>query len=250
MASEFSAVLFAAGVSDTKRRSESVEDGTTKIARLAEIRVRPSFIQGSQSLPGSPITTVEGLHVAGASPRVDGESGQSFVVVPHVHSALPSSSLLPPLPQYATASSHPSAVVSSSVMDLVMSSAREEVFIPRSDSLPSRFSTSASDVALALAASIKESFDMDGAVSDSLSPLFCVSAITHDAYGDQDDHVYRNNNNNSEFDVMPTSLFELQNPKGYIIPSASAANNSRLFAPSRPVSRVTASSSAPHQTDK
>ena len=75
MASEFSAPLFAAGVSDTKRRSESVEDGTTKIARLAEMHARLSPIEGSQSLPGSPITTVDGLHVAGASPRVDGESG-------------------------------------------------------------------------------------------------------------------------------------------------------------------------------
>ena len=90
-------------------------------------------------------------------------------------------------------------------MNLSVSPAREEVFIQRSDSLPFRFTASAPDVVLALASDIRESLGIDGAVSDSLAPLFAVSAVTHDAYGDQGDHVYRNNSNR-DFDVAPTSL--------------------------------------------
>ena len=45
----------------------------------------------------------------------------------------------------------------SSVIDISMSPTREEVLIQRSDYLPSRFTASAPDVALALAADIRES---------------------------------------------------------------------------------------------
>ena len=127
-----------------------------------------------------------------------------------------------------------------------MSPAREEVFIQRSDYLPSRFTASAPDVALALAADIQESLGIDGAVSDSLAPLFAVSTVTHDAYGDQGDHVY-GNNSNREFDVAATSLLVHQIPEGYVMPSASEANDSRSYGPASRASRVTASSSAPHQ---
>ena len=65
-----------------------------------------------------------------------------------------------------------------------MSPACEEVFIQRSDSLPCRFTASTPAVALALAANIQEFLDVDGAVSDSLAPLFVVSAISQKAYED------------------------------------------------------------------
>ena len=47
-----------------------------------------------------------------------------------------------------------------------MSPAREEVFIQRSDSLPSCFTVSTPNVALALAADIRESLGMAGDVAD------------------------------------------------------------------------------------
>ena len=54
MASELIALLFAASVSDSKRRSESVEDGASKIARLAELAPRSPF-------PTQELTIVAGL---------------------------------------------------------------------------------------------------------------------------------------------------------------------------------------------
>ena len=57
-----------------------------------------------------------------------------------------------------------------------MSPTREEVFIRRSDSLPSRFTASAPDVALALAANIQESLPNE----------------THGACGFDDGRLQRN----------------------------------------------------------
>ena len=77
-------------------------------------------------MPGAPLAIGEGFHVAGASPWVDGESNQSPIVILLDHSSLASSSFIPPLPQFAAASSSlvpsvplpPSVHDHSSVVDL------------------------------------------------------------------------------------------------------------------------------------
>ena len=137
--------MFAASVSDTKRRSESVSDGVLKVARLAELRARLSPIKSSLSLPVSPDASFEGEHVAGSSPRThapakgsegDGPAHQTGHAAIPAGSEMPSVSVsgislfIPPtLPAFDSASTPlPSAVVSSSVIDISMSPAREDLF--------------------------------------------------------------------------------------------------------------------------
>ena len=71
MSSDLTAPLFAAGVSDSKRRSDTEAEGVLKVARLAQLRARLSPIRSSASLPSSPaVPRISEVHVEVSSPRL------------------------------------------------------------------------------------------------------------------------------------------------------------------------------------
>ena len=67
-ASLSSALLFAASVSDTKRRSESVSDGVLKVARLEELRARLCPVRTSLVTPEAHVTISSQESLVGSLP--------------------------------------------------------------------------------------------------------------------------------------------------------------------------------------